>query len=152
MSELIHLGKQRMATVCYRPADHMLHDVQMKVRVWRACSRGSPEGSLNKGKPCRRDVHLKGSRAGCRTWRAPLRPLSDNGVVVTIWYRAPELLLGAQHYTAAVDVWAAGCIFAELLTLRPLFPGNEVKSPSNAFQACSSFLACSTRVSTGPRL
>ncbi|KAK9856142.1 hypothetical protein WJX84_012189 [Apatococcus fuscideae] len=70
-----------------------------------------------------------------RTWRAPLRPLSDNGVVVTIWYRAPELLLGAQHYTAAVDVWAAGCIFAELLTLRPLFPGNEVKAPSNAFQA-----------------
>ena len=66
-----------------------------------------------------------------------MRPLSDNGVVVTIWYRAPELLLGAQHYTAAVDMWATGCIFAELLTLRPLFPGNEVKSPSNAFQACS---------------
>jgi serine/threonine protein kinase len=53
--------------------------------------------------------------------QAPLRPLADNGVVVTIWYRAPELLLGARHYTRAVDVWAAGCIFAELLTLRPLF-------------------------------
>ena len=35
--------------------------------------------------------------------------------------RAPELLLGAKHYTRAVDVWAAGCIFAELLTLKPIF-------------------------------
>lgn len=59
------------------------------------------------------------------TWpslaQAPLHPLSDNGVVVTIWYRPPELLLGGRHYTRAVDVWGAGCIFAELLTLRPLF-------------------------------
>jgi serine/threonine protein kinase len=53
--------------------------------------------------------------------QAPLRPLSDNGVVVTIWYRPPELLLGGRHYTRAVDMWGAGCIFAELLTLRPLF-------------------------------
>lgn len=69
-----------------------------------------------------------------RTYLSPLRPLSDNGVVVTIWYRAPELLLGAKHYTAAVDVWALGCIFGELLTLRPLFHGEERKHPANAFQ------------------
>ena len=50
-------------------------------------------------------------------------------------YRSPELLLGAKHYTRAVDVWAAGCIFAELCTLRPLFQGQERKSPGNAFQA-----------------
>lgn len=36
----------------------------------------------------------------------PLRPLFENGLVVTIWYRAPELLLGAKHYTRAVDMWA----------------------------------------------
>lgn len=36
-------------------------------------------------------------------------------------YRAPELLLDARHYTGAVDVWAVGCIMAELLLLRPLF-------------------------------
>ncbi len=53
--------------------------------------------------------------------QAPLKPLADNGVVVTIWYRPPELLLGGRHYTRAVDMWGAGCIFAELLTLRPLF-------------------------------
>ncbi|GLC42234.1 hypothetical protein PLESTB_000645700 [Pleodorina starrii] len=70
-----------------------------------------------------------------RIFQAPARPLSDNGVVVTIWYRAPELLLGARHYTRAVDVWAAGCIFAELLTLKPLFQGQERKTPGNVLQA-----------------
>jgi len=37
-----------------------------------------------------------------RIFQSPQRPLSDNGVVVTVWYRAPELLLGAKHYTQAV--------------------------------------------------
>ncbi|CAL0305255.1 unnamed protein product [Lupinus luteus] len=69
-----------------------------------------------------------------RIYQAPLKPLSENGVVVTIWYRAPELLLGAKHYTSAVDMWAVGCIFAELLTLKPLFQGSEVKAPPNPFQ------------------
>ena len=70
-----------------------------------------------------------------RSCQAPLRPLADNGVVVTIWYRAPELLLGAAHYTRAVDVWAAGCVLAELLLLRPAFQGAEVRSPAAAVQA-----------------
>ncbi|KAI0488389.1 hypothetical protein KFK09_028220 [Dendrobium nobile] len=70
-----------------------------------------------------------------RIYQAPLKPLSDNGVVVTIWYRAPELLLGGKHYTSAVDMWAVGCIFAELLTLKPLFQGAEVKGTPNPFQA-----------------
>jgi len=69
-----------------------------------------------------------------RAFRSPARPLSDNGVVVTIWYRAPELLLGARHYTGAVDLWAAACIFGELLTLKPLFHGQEVRQPLDAFQ------------------
>lgn len=69
-----------------------------------------------------------------RIYQAPLKPLSDNGVVVTIWYRAPELLLGAKHYTSAVDMWAVGCIFAELITLKPLFQGVEVKASPNPFQ------------------
>ncbi|KAI8018048.1 Cyclin-dependent kinase E-1 [Camellia lanceoleosa] len=69
-----------------------------------------------------------------RIYQAPLKSLSENGVVVTIWYRAPELLLGAKHYTSAVDMWAVGCIFAELLTLKPLFQGQEVKATPNPFQ------------------
>lgn len=43
--------------------------------------------------------------------------------VVTLWYRAPELLFGSDKYTAAVDMWAVGCIFAEFLKHEPLFPG-----------------------------
>ena len=46
--------------------------------------------------------------------------------VVTRWYRAPELLLSCDHYTAAIDMWSVGCILAELLGRRPLFPGGWV--------------------------
>jgi cyclin-dependent kinase 8/11 len=52
-----------------------------------------------------------------------LKPLHENGPVVTLWYRAPELLLGARHYTRAIDIWATGCIFAELCTLIVPFKG-----------------------------
>mmetsp|Transcript_15568 Transcript_15568/g.17273 ORF Transcript_15568/g.17273 Transcript_15568/m.17273 type:complete len:338 (-) Transcript_15568:325-1338(-) len=45
--------------------------------------------------------------------------------VVTLWYRAPELLLGANRYSSAVDIWSVGCIFAEMATGMPLFPGRS---------------------------
>ena len=44
-------------------------------------------------------------------------------MVVTLWYRAPELLLGCETYGPAIDVWSLGAVFAELLTLKPLMPG-----------------------------
>lgn len=44
--------------------------------------------------------------------------------VVTRPYRAPELLLGSRMYTAAVDIWSAGCVLVEMLTGQPLFPSN----------------------------
>ncbi|CAF4019707.1 unnamed protein product [Rotaria sp. Silwood2] len=57
-----------------------------------------------------------------RLFNSPLKPMADlDPVVVTFWYRAPELLLGARHYTKAIDIWAIGCIFAELLTYEPIF-------------------------------
>ena len=63
-----------------------------------------------------------------RLFNNPLQSLfAGDKVVVTIWYRAPELLLGARHYTPAIDLWAVGCIFAELLALRPIFKGEEAK-------------------------
>lgn len=66
-----------------------------------------------------------------RLFYKPLNSLfSGDKVVVTIWYRAPELLLGSRHYTPAVDLWAVGCIFAELLALRPIFKGEEAKMDS----------------------
>jgi len=45
--------------------------------------------------------------------------------VVTRWYRAPEIMLSCQEYTKAIDVWSVGCIFAELLGRKPLFPGDD---------------------------
>jgi cyclin-dependent kinase len=44
--------------------------------------------------------------------------------IETLWYRAPEVLLGQKQYTAAVDVWAIGCIFIEMFTRKPFFMGN----------------------------
>lgn len=53
----------------------------------------------------------------------PLHTLTNE--VVTLWYRAPEILLGAKHYSTAVDVWSLGCIVCEFLVLRPIFPGDS---------------------------
>lgn len=53
-------------------------------------------------------------------------------ITVSIIFRAPEILMGARHYTAAVDVWSVGCIFGELLSRRILF---QAQSPVQ--QVCS---------------
>lgn len=45
--------------------------------------------------------------------------------VATRWYRAPELLVGDVHYSFPVDVWAIGCVFAELINGQPLWPGRS---------------------------
>jgi cyclin-dependent kinase 12/13 len=49
------------------------------------------------------------------------RPMTSR--VVTLWYRPPELLLGATDYGVGVDLWSAGCILAELLYGKPIMPG-----------------------------
>ncbi|VDO14300.1 unnamed protein product [Rodentolepis nana] len=82
-------------------------------------------------KPANIVVMGEGPERGCvkigdlgfsRIFYSPLKPLADlDPVVVTFWYRAPELLLGARHYNKAIDIWAIGCIFAELLTFEPIF-------------------------------
>ena len=45
--------------------------------------------------------------------------------VVTRWYRAPELLMSCEDYTSAIDIWSMGCILAEILGRKPLFPGKD---------------------------
>ncbi|GME67228.1 unnamed protein product [[Candida] boidinii] len=45
--------------------------------------------------------------------------------VATRWYRAPEIMLTFQEYTTAIDVWSVGCILAEMLSGKPLFPGSD---------------------------
>jgi len=54
-----------------------------------------------------------------------LQPGELTEYVVTRWYRAPEIMLNCLQYTTAIDVWAVGCIFAEMLLREPLFPGND---------------------------
>ncbi|CAH2352259.1 serine/threonine-protein kinase Ssn3p [[Candida] railenensis] len=67
-----------------------------------------------------------------RKFNNPLQSLyTGDKVVVTIWYRAPELLLGTRNYTPSIDLWAVGCILAELLSLRPIFKGEEAKMDIN---------------------
>jgi p38 MAP kinase len=49
------------------------------------------------------------------------------GYVSTRYYRAPEIMLTWQKYDVAVDIWSTGCIFAEMLEGKPLFPGKDRK-------------------------
>jgi len=58
-----------------------------------------------------------------RAFSIPVRTYTHE--VITLWYRAPEILLGAVYYTASVDTWSLGCIFSEMVTGRPLFPGDS---------------------------
>jgi len=44
--------------------------------------------------------------------------------IITLWYRPPEVLLGIENYTTKVDSWSIGCIMGEMITGRPLFPGD----------------------------
>ena len=56
-----------------------------------------------------------------RAFSIPIRPYTKE--VLTLWYRAPELLLGINEYSTPVDIWSIGCIFAELVLRQPLFKG-----------------------------
>ncbi|KAK6184612.1 hypothetical protein SNE40_007051 [Patella caerulea] len=58
-----------------------------------------------------------------RKYGIPTKPMSPK--VVTLWYRAPELLFGSKTHTTAIDIWSAGCIFGELLAHKPLLPGRS---------------------------
>ncbi|XP_036278573.1 cyclin-dependent kinase 10 isoform X2 [Pipistrellus kuhlii] len=58
-----------------------------------------------------------------RAYGIPVRPMTPK--VVTLWYRAPELLLGTTTQTTSIDMWAMGCVLAELLAHKPLLPGTS---------------------------
>ncbi|XP_059008805.1 cyclin-dependent kinase 10 isoform X1 [Mustela lutreola] len=58
-----------------------------------------------------------------RAYGIPVKPMTPK--VVTLWYRAPELLLGTTTQTTSIDMWAMGCILAELLAHKPLLPGTS---------------------------
>ncbi|KAF9198377.1 cyclin-dependent serine/threonine protein kinase [Haplosporangium sp. Z 27] len=60
-----------------------------------------------------------------RAFGIPVRSYSHE--VVTLWYRAPDVLMGSKQYATSIDIWSAGCIFAEMASGRPLFPGSSSK-------------------------
>lgn len=68
-----------------------------------------------------------------REYGSPLKEYTS--IVVTLWYRSPELLLGCKEYSTPIDVWSVGCIFAELLAMTALFPGkSEVDQLNRIFK------------------
>ncbi|GAA5835105.1 hypothetical protein JCM11251_000165 [Rhodosporidiobolus azoricus] len=68
-----------------------------------------------------------------RTYGEPLGDMTQ--LVVTLWYRAPELLFGATEYSTAVDMWSIGCIFGELILREPLLPGRgEIDQVNKIFK------------------
>ncbi|KAL5215119.1 hypothetical protein ABZP36_004271 [Zizania latifolia] len=82
---------------------------------------------------------LKIADFGLATFFNPNQKQLLTSRVVTLWYRPPELLLGATSYGAAVDLWSAGCILAELLSGRPILPGRtEVEQLHKIFKLCGS--------------
>lgn len=58
-----------------------------------------------------------------RSFNFPIKAYTHE--VVTLWYRAPEILLGTKFYATGVDIWSLGCIFAEMIMKRPLFSGDS---------------------------
>lgn len=60
-----------------------------------------------------------------RSFNFPLKPRNLTKEIVTLWYRAPELLLGEKQYSTAIDIWSIGCIFAEMINKTPLFMGDS---------------------------
>ena len=68
-------------------------------------------------------THLKIADFGlARSFNLPLKSYTHE--VVTLWYRAPEILLGQKVYSPAVDIWSVGCIFYEMAHKKPLFYGD----------------------------
>ena len=68
------------------------------------------------------EKHVKIADFGlARSFGLPLKSYTHE--VVTLWYRAPDILMGSKNYNTSVDIWSVGCIFAEMVTRRPLFAG-----------------------------
>jgi cell division cycle 2-like len=109
-SETKLLFQQLVSALAYLHDSHILHR-DLKTSNLLLSNRGE----------------LKLADFGMARYTSTPPPRHLTQLVVTLWYRSPELLLGVETYDSAVDVWSLGCIFAELLTSEPLFTGkNEV--------------------------
>ncbi|SCV02717.1 LAMI_0H02278g1_1 [Lachancea mirantina] len=64
-----------------------------------------------------------------RAYGIPVNTFSSE--VVTLWYRAPDVLMGSRTYSTSIDIWSCGCILAEMITGKPLFPGSNDEEQLN---------------------
>ncbi|KAG6527349.1 hypothetical protein ZIOFF_009448 [Zingiber officinale] len=85
---------------------------------------------------------LKIADFGLASFFDPEQRLPLTSRVVTLWYRPPELLLGATNYGVSVDLWSAGCILAELYAGKPIMPGRTEASNFVAHSALIAELLC----------
>jgi serine/threonine protein kinase len=112
ISEVKCLVKQLLEAVSFLHTHWIIHrDIKMSNLLYN-----------NKGELKLADFGL------ARTYGVPLTEEKAKlltPTVVTLWYRAPELLWGATQYTTAIDMWSVGCIMGELLTGKPLLPGES---------------------------
>ncbi|RRT66617.1 hypothetical protein B296_00040061 [Ensete ventricosum] len=82
---------------------------------------------------------LKIADFGLSNFYNPNKKCSLTSRVVTLWYRAPELLLGSTDYGVGIDLWSAGCLLAEMFVGKPIMPGrNEVEQLYKIFKLCGS--------------
>ncbi|EOY16810.1 Serine/threonine-protein kinase [Theobroma cacao] len=80
---------------------------------------------------------LKIADFGLANYFSPNRNYALTSRVVTLWYRAPELLLGSTDYGVGIDLWSAGCLLAEMFAGRPIMPGRtEVEQLHKIFKLC----------------
>lgn len=103
-----------------------------------------PDNIMVMGEGPQRGCIKIGDMGMARIFYSPNGPFCNmDNVVVTSWYRCPELLLGVQHYTEAIDVWSIGAIFGEILTSTAIFqasPDTEtVRSPYQRKQLAKIF-------------
>ncbi|XP_074567601.1 putative serine/threonine-protein kinase At1g54610 [Curcuma longa] len=82
---------------------------------------------------------LKIADFGLANFYNPNRKVALTSRVVTLWYRAPELLLGTTDYGVGIDLWSAGCLLAEMFVGKPIIAGrNEIEQLQKIFMLCGS--------------
>ncbi|MQL71386.1 hypothetical protein Taro_003711, partial [Colocasia esculenta] len=88
-----------------------------------------------------KDGRLKIADFGLANYFSPDQKYPLTSRVVTLWYRAPELILGATDYGVGIDLWSAGCLLAEMLAGRPILPGRTevmIEQLHRIFKLCGS--------------